>query len=531
MVNDLKPSRSSSLGHFVDNFPSVADAANDINSALANRFQPSVEFDELSLPTSTDHCMNFGEISCSEVKHAIRKLRAGSAPGPDGLPAWFLRLTCDFICVPLAKLFTRCFRSGICPREVCTGTVILLPKTRSPKSLSELRPITLTNALAKIMERIAFFRVQEHFVSTIGPEQHAYRAFHSTNTALTHLIHSWLQFLDLRSSHYIRILFIDFSKAFDSVEPSLLIGKLASYNFPQWFVTWSWNFLSCRSQRVRLHDCLSEYVLTHRGIPQGTILGPALFSVMINDLLPWDTSKSSLTKYADDQTLSHFVSKDDADQMQTELNLVNKWCAANGLSLNSSKTKEMVISFSKTSPSTDPLYLNNNLIECVSSYKLLGLTVCNTLSWSMHVDKVITRSRSLLFLIRMIAGSFSFDSVQLSFLVDSLLVPVLTYAFPAWCNLTYRDYKRLSSTYLKALRITNPNVDSASFKRITDQQLLSLFKKCLAPTHPLHCFIPKRSARASRNRRNIIPILETHSSRFHNHFIVSGTTLYNDCAD
>ena len=161
--------------------------------------------------------------------------------------------------------------------------MVLLPKVETPRDLDDLQPIALTIALAKVCKRCILHRVCDHTSISLAREQHAYRHKHSTIIALTALTHNWLSFLDERDSHYVRSSFIDFSKAFDSVEPALISAKLLL----SWFVCFVFSFLT-RIQYVRVDSVMSDALFISKGLPQGTILGPTFFSIMVNDMKPVD---------------------------------------------------------------------------------------------------------------------------------------------------------------------------------------------------------------------------------------------------
>ena len=526
-VKDHKPVKSiASLNTLLSTFENDKSAADFFNQALVSRFPQ-----EVTLPSENllaHYSFENEAITVQEIIIAISKLPTHSAPGPDTLPNWVFKDFAHHLAIPLSHVFSLCLKEGVCPHPFKTGTVVLLPKHNSPKGFNDLRPITLTNSLAKIFERVVLNRVALHMSRTIGPDQHAYKRHHSTCTALTHSMHSWLNFLDNPTSYYIRNLMLDFSKAFDSVEPALVVGKLYSYEFPHWFVTFCWNFLTQRIQRVKVNGTLSEAISTSRGIPQGIILGPSLFCIMINDLQARDPSHSFYTKYADDQSLSYYVSKGQADEMQLEVDAISNWCIENHMIINAAKTKELLISFASSKPTPPALQLGDVTIERVRSYKSLGIVISDDLSWDAHIDYTLSKCHKTFFLIRSSTLANNFGRLDRKHLVESLLFPILSYCYPVWCNLRKKDLKRIDVIYRRAMKfVDNCTLVESHVEEILDRTLLSFFKQCLKETHPLNYLLPKRSLRASRNRHNLIPILKTNTTRFHNHFVVKGTVAFN----
>ena len=230
-VNERK-GKASSPNSLMLSFDSLNHAANVFNKQLVERFPALISPSEVPSFASE----SFSDFTDQEVAKAINSLRTQSAPGLDGLPSWLLKSCSTHVCSPLAILMSYCVRNGVCPTSIKEQIVVLLPKIKKPLVLGDLRPIALTNAVGKVFERCVLNRVESHTSQILGNEQHAYRKMHSTATALTTMSHTWLSFLDERDSLYIRNIFVDFSKAFDSVEPALLSAKLLSYDYPAWFV-------------------------------------------------------------------------------------------------------------------------------------------------------------------------------------------------------------------------------------------------------------------------------------------------------
>ena len=153
---------------------------------------------------------------------------------------------------------------------------------------------------------------------------------------LTKLTHDVLSLLDSKKQVTIRLGALDFSKAFDSVEPALLISKLSSYEFPRWSISWLFSFLSNREQFIQHKSSKSSLLIVNRGIPQGTVLGPLLFSVMIEDL-QFNYPRTLFYKYADDQTLLHWYCPGETDNFEDLIMSVKGWCCINNLVLNPQK--------------------------------------------------------------------------------------------------------------------------------------------------------------------------------------------------
>ena len=191
-------------------------------------------------------------------------------------------------------------------------------------------------------------------------------------------------------------------KAFDSVPHIPLITKLQQLNLDPNIVSWVRNYLSDRSQCVVINGVCSEYLPVISGVPQGSVLGPVLFLIYINDLTDLDISMGSkIVLYADDILLYRPVSSDsDFVSLQRDINMIQTWASSNFMTFNESKCKVMHISQKRypLSPCTS-IMLNGSILETVTMYKYLGLLISSDLSWSNHIQSVCSKARKIVGLI------------------------------------------------------------------------------------------------------------------------------------
>ena len=189
--------------------------------------------------------------------------------------------------------------------------------------------------------------------------------------ALAHLMHSWLQSLENTTS-VIRILLIDFSKAFDLVDHNILLNKVSDIGTPTFLTSWIHSFICDRRQRVKIGKTFSSWVNLNAGVPQGTLLGPATFLLHINDL----KTDCRSVKYVDDTTIWEACDKKRLNsKIQITANQACTWCQKNNMKINTDKTKEMIIYFSKTVSNIEPILMNDSKLEQVSHTKLLGVII------------------------------------------------------------------------------------------------------------------------------------------------------------
>ena len=213
--------------------------------------------------------------------------------------------------------------------------------------------------------------------SLLTPRRRKSSSFYKSATLLHHLY----EHLD-RQKSYARVLFMDFSSAFNTIQPHLMVKKLLSMSVNPALIKWLFSFLTDRTQRVRVGKAISSARTTNTGAPQGCVLSPALFTLCTADCRR-NPDANLLIKFADDTSLTGLVEQDEAAYRGGVQQLV-EWCDSNFLALNVSKTKELVVDFrvAPTDTETEPINIKGQSVEMVSAYKYLGVVICNKLSWN-----------------------------------------------------------------------------------------------------------------------------------------------------
>ncbi|KAK2189426.1 hypothetical protein NP493_107g07014 [Ridgeia piscesae] len=237
---------------------------------------------------------------CTTFK-ALESVKANKATGPNNIPAWVLRNYANVLAPPLTAIFNNSLREGVLPVEWKMANVIPLPKTSPPVSIEkDIRPISLTPIAAKVFESIIMKWVDETIEAEIDAKQFGGISGTSTTDVLVELVHMWYKATDKLNS-YVRVVMLDFSKAFDLINHHLLLNKLQSYGLPAHILRWMATFLLDRAQRVKIGNEYSHSGHPNGGVPQGTLSGPKCFVVVdyINDL----RTTVPLYRYVDDSTL------------------------------------------------------------------------------------------------------------------------------------------------------------------------------------------------------------------------------------
>jgi hypothetical protein len=343
----------------------LANVINDFLVAVAKDV-PVFNSDKLSdlrahLPIVPD-CFVVSEMS---VFNALKHLSVNKSAGSDLFNNRFLICTAEVLAGPICAIINSSIRQGFVPHQWKISRVTPIPKSLPPRSIeSDLRPISITSSISKVAESIVSRFFNQHFNPLLDSNQFGCSKDRSTTHALIKICHVIFEGSD-QSDNFTRVLFIDFTKAFDVINHNVLHKKLVEYKFPPHLVTWSLSFLEKRLQYVRIGSHVSDVRELNAGAPQGTIAGPNDFKVLINDLhfeLPY-------IKYVDDTTVASVSRDPDNPALQDAADHLVNWCNINGMLINTKKKKKKFYFISVE------LYLREKSPYFI--YMTLVLSVCN----------------------------------------------------------------------------------------------------------------------------------------------------------
>ena len=371
------------------------------------------------------------ETNESEVFNVINKFK-NTSPGWDDLAANIIKQSSEYLVQPLVKLLNLSLSQGIVPTECKIAKVIPLYKSGDKTAMNNYRPVSILPLFSKIYERVMYNRLINFFEknNTLFDNQFGFRKNYNTSLALSYLINTIIKAHEQQD--VVLGLFLDYSKAFDTVNHDILLRKLDYYGVRGTALKWIKNYLTNRTQYVSLNGVNSQCGKITCGVPQGSILGPLLFLVYVNDI----AHVSNICKpvmYADDTSM--FMSGKDTNvlvkNMNEELCKLVRWLNINRLSLNIEKTHYIVFNPGRrTLSETDDLSINGIKLKRKNSTLFLGVKLDDKLSWKDHVQHIKLKIAKNIGILRKCREKFQ-RSTLIS-LYYCFIYPFLSYCIEVW---------------------------------------------------------------------------------------------------
>ena len=332
---------------------------------------------------------SFGKPFISKVQNCLSKLNASKAGHPDDIPIKIIKEFSYELAEPLTKIYNASLQEGTFPSVWKTASIIPVPKVKKPVSANELRPIALTKILGRVFESFLAVWLRDDFSPFLDTKQYGNVKDTSTTHYLVDMLNNVISGID-KPSKYATLVAVDFTKAFDRINHNVAVKKMISSGVRPSIIPTIGSFLAHRTQCVKHKGKLSSLKTITCGVPQGTKLGPGIFSVMVNDAA--ETS-SDRWKFVDDLTLAEVInSKTNTHQLQHHLNALDDWCKVNDMLPKPTKCHVLHINFLKKPVQLPQLSLGGEVLQVVDNMKLLGLEIQNNLGWNIQVKNMISRA-------------------------------------------------------------------------------------------------------------------------------------------
>lgn len=457
-----------------------------------------------------------------EVISVFNKINVRKACGPDKISSLILKKCLSSLLYIVHKMYQISASVYKMPQIWKIGEIIPVSKKPLPKVDNDLRPITLTAILAKCFERVMLPKIKFHIKPILDNLQFAYLDNRSTEDAINTLIHCVTQHLD-KSKTYVRLLFIDYSSAFNTMQPHILLKRLEEYQVPPNLQLWILDFLTNRKQYVRTSKETSSIIINNTGGPQGCVLSAFLFIIYTNPMA-LNNAQCKIIKYADDTVVIGLIENDDETAYRAAVEYVTDWCSENFLELNVTKTKEIIIDFRKSKNTKSPLVINGKSVEVATDYKYLGCTIQEDLKWDNHISNQIKKANKRMYHVRCLS-KLHVDTKIISLFYNAVVSSVLVYAIACWYKgCTDKEKKDVGRFRRKVCKIICPDYHSSvdDPSSIHEKKCLSLVSRIINDqSHPLSCYF------------NMLPhgkrlcMIYCRTERFHNTFIPTAIKLFN----
>lgn len=471
------------------------------------------------LRVSHNRSLFLDPVTPGDVIAILGHMKSKTSTGNDNLSSKLLKSIRGEIAYPLSVVINNSLVNGIVPDTLKIAKVIPLYKAKDQQSLTNYRPISLLPVMSKVLEKVVYVKLSK-FLETeniLFPSQYGFRKHHSTIHGVVEFIQHTVQSYDNKSNTLSVLL--DLSKAFDTIDHNILLYKLKYYGVRGTALKWFQSYLFNRRQFVCFNGTKSDVKEITFGVPQGSVLGPILFLVYMNDL-PNCLSYTKAILFADDTTL--YASSDDIIHLYANVNhdlqsLVD-WFRANKLSLNPSKTNYMLFSPHKTDHSEHSIKIGSDIIEQKNYCKFLGLVIDDKLTWSEHIAHTMSKlSRSLYALNR---TKHIISRSHRKTLYDSLVHSYISYGIVLWGSTYSSNLQKIRICQKKALRCiygsvynahTDPLFRDSKILKFDDLYQLEVGKLIYDALHEflpkplIHVFKPNTTVHAHHTRQKDNP--------------------------
>lgn len=499
-----------------------------LNDYFCNVSRSSVESAINPLDFLNDRCPDSFFLTPTnqyELKQVLGELKNKTSSGWDGISLKILRHLPDCTLFALSEAINHSFLTGTFPACLKVSRVVPIPKCDDVNSPEHFRPIALLPTLSKIVEKLVKNRVTSFLESKkiLNFNQFGFQSKKNTTDAVFHFLAEL--YIHLNEGDSAAAVFCDLSKAFDCVNHGVLLQKLEHYGFRGGSLLWFESYLSCRKQSVRVGNFDSGLKCNLSGVPQGSVLGPILFLLYINDIVNTKI-KGLITLFADDTTI--LWTHPNRDILMRVINCdiqhIKDWCDCNLLSFNVSKTN--IMHFNYCMP--EPVILNNNEITCSDVYKFLGILIDKNLTFKHHITNLLGKLSSGCYALSIVSKNLDFATARMAYF--ALIESHLRYGIVFWGCAGQGLFNSVFVLQKRAVRrmcgVHSRESCKPLFKKhrlLTLPSLFILETSCLLHKRTRHLALTINNTR----QRGCLPTPIPHSALIKNSIIYNARKIYN----
>ena len=421
-------------------------------------------------PERLERVLTTARITADKVRRKVKRLRTGSAAGPDGVGPQLLQKLIESLDRPLAAIMQKSLDSGVVPRDWRTANVTPIFKKGSRAAPGNYRPVSLTSVCCKVMEQILKDAIVEHLDRNgiMRKSQHGFLRGRSCTTNLISFMDKITEALD--RGEPADVVFLDFAKAFDKVPVARLLEKVRAHGIRGNVLRWIRSWLTDRQQRVVLNRTFSEWMAVLSGVPQGSVLGPLLFIIFINDLDEEIPGGVMVSKFADDTKVARTVATEEGRaELQEALSKLELWAARWGMEFNILKCK--VMHFGRNNPMHEYM-MNGRLLEKTEEERDLGVVTMASTKPAAQCAKAARTAQAVL---GQIARAFHYRDKEIFLgLYRQYIRPHLEFSVQAWAPWCQRDKDLLENVQRRAVRMISGLRGDGYEERLKELGLTSL---------------------------------------------------------
>ena len=517
--------RNTSISIIRDDHGQEHSTAEDIAGCFGRFFSKKCclengDFDQADIPIFPPRCtsaLNSVRFRPSTVRRLLRQLDPSKATGPDIVPSRVLKECAEVLAPPFSNLFSLCFRCGIQPTGWKIANVVPVYKKKARSETKNYRPVSLLSIASKVMEKIINTSIMNFLEreNLLSAYQFGFRSGLGAADLLTALNREWLT--SINTGGAVRVLAVHIAGAFDKVSHAGVLHKLSSYGVGGSLHRWLTDYLSNRTLQVVVGGATSQPFPVAAGVPQGSILGPTLFLVYVNDAADVLPDSVYPATYADDTTLYSTLSSVEAcatecQNFQMGVNNLAHWGATWKIQFEPSKSQAMVISRHKNDWAIPPVSFNGHVVDEVDTMRLLGVTFDRHLSYSPHLRSTAVRAAQRIGFLRKAFTLLDHHGRTVAY--KGFIRPVLEYCPLVWSGAAACHLERLDKVQKRALSLIGAGtiIDSLALRR-TVSALCLLYKLLSGPRlTTLQSLLPAQLTPVD-NPRTRHQLSESHSFR------------------
>ena len=394
---------------------------------------------------------SFDKVMEMQIEKEILQLNTKKSPGPDAIPSKIVKDSFGILTPPLTNLFNASINGSSFPSDLKYANVTPLFKKGDSTRKQNYRPISILPSISKIFERLMFQQITSYVSDVLSPYLCGFRKGYNAQHALLRLKNNLNMCLDRKEN--IGLVMMDLSKAFDCIPHNLLIAKLYAYGFDKNSLRLIHSYLKGRHQRVKINSEYSSWKEILDGVPQGSVLGPLLFNIFINDLFLF-VQNSKICNYADDNSLMVADKNIDCiiNKLESDIEILNSWFLDNSMLLNGDKCQFMIIGSHRILQNKiEQVTIAGKAINECKTSKLLGVTFDNQLTMKDHIKRICKQASNKLYALARISSYLSDHKRKI--LMKSFIISQFNYCPIIWMYCQRNCNNLINRIHERALRI------------------------------------------------------------------------------